>query len=144
MHPFPHRYTASAAAQPQGVVTLSSPGLAHLASTPPPEFDGPEGSWSPETLLAAAVVDCFVLSFRAVARASKYEWADLAVGVEAVLERVDGVTRFTRFTTRARLTVAADADAARGKLLLEKADKVCLITNSLNGEFHLDAEVVTG
>lgn len=144
MHPFPHRYTVSAAAQPQGTVTLASPGLAALASTAPPEFDGPEGNWSPETLLAAAVVDCFVLSFRAVARASKYDWKDLAVDVEAVLERVDGVTRFTRFTTRARLTVAADADAARGKTLLEKAEKVCLVTNSLNGERHLEAEVVAG
>ena len=143
MHPYPHTYRVSAAAQAQGEVTLSSPGLADLASTPPPEFDGPPGYWSPETLLAASVADCFVLSFRAVSRASKYDWTDLAIDVEAVLERVEGTTRFTRFVTRARLTVPAGADAARGQVLLEKAEKVCLITNSLSSESHLEAEVVT-
>lgn len=142
MHPYPHTYSVSAATQAQGEVTLRSRGLADLPSMPPPEFDGPGGYWSPETLLAAAVADCFVLSFRAVARASKFDWTGLDVGVEAVLERVEGVTRFTRFTTRARLTVPAGADAERGRALLEKAEKVCLITSSLNGETHLEAEVV--
>lgn len=142
MHPYPHTYTVSAATQAQGEVALRSQGLADLPSMPPPEFDGPGGYWSPETLLAAAVADCFVLSFRAVARASKFDWTALEAGVEAVLERVEGVTRFTRFTTRARLTVPAGADAERGRVLLEKAERVCLITNSLNGETHLEAEVV--
>ena len=32
---------------------------------------------------------------------------------------------------------------ARGQVLLEKAEKVCLITNSLSSESHLEAEVVT-
>lgn len=143
MHPYPHAYAVSATAQAVGEVTLGSTGLADLPSMPPPEFDGPGGYWSPETLLAAAVADCFVLSFRAVSRASKFDWTGLSVSVEAVLERVDGVTRFTRFTTRARLTVATGTDAARARTLLEKAEKVCLITNSLSGESHLEAEVVT-
>ena len=144
MHPYPHVYTVSAAAQATGEVTLRSPGIADLPSMPPPEFDGPGGYWSPETLLAAAVADCFMLSFRAVARASQFDWTDLSADVEAVLERVDGVTRFTRLTTRARLTVPAGTDAARARTLLEKAEKVCLITNSLNSERHLETEMVTG
>lgn len=142
MHPYPHVYKVSAAARPEGDVTLGSPDLADLSSAPPPEFDGPGGYWSPETLLTAAIADCFVLSFRAVARASKLDWTDLSVNVEAVLERVEGVTRFTRYTTRAQLTVPAGTDEARARLLLEKAEKVCLITSSLNGAGHLEAEVV--
>ncbi len=142
MHPYPHTYTVSAAAQATGEVTLRSQGLADLPSMPPPEFDGPGGYWSPETLLAAAVADCFMLSFRAVARASKLDWIELSASVEAVLERVEGVTRFTRFTTRARLTVPAGTDDARARTVMEKAEKVCLVTNSLNSECHLEAEVV--
>ena len=140
MHPYPHVYKVGLSAAAEGEVTLTSPGLPDLASMPPPEFDGPPGYWSPETLLAAAVADCFVLSFRAVARASKFEWQSLSAEVEGVLERVDGVTRFTRFTTRARL-VAPGADLNRAKMLLEKAEKVCLITNSLNAERHLECDI---
>ena len=35
-------------------ITLPS-GLADMPSMPPPEFDGPPGYWSPETLLASAL-----------------------------------------------------------------------------------------
>jgi len=142
MHPYPHQYKVTVGAPAEGEVTLGSPGLPDLASMPPPEFDGPPGYWSPETLLVASVADCFVLSFRAVARASKFEWQSLSAEVEGVLDRVEGVSRFTRFTTRARLVVAAGTDERRARMLLEKAEKVCLVSNSLVAERHIESEIV--
>ena len=144
MHPYPHLYQVSAAAQPEGQVTLSSEGLPDIATAPPPQFDGPGGVWSPETLLCAAVADCFILTFRAVARASKFEWTGLTCAVEGKLERADGPTRFTGFVTHATLHVPAGADEAKAKLLLEKAEHSCLITNSLNGTRELVTEVLAG
>ncbi len=144
MHAFPHVYKVKVDSAAEGEVRLGAEGLPQLATMPPPEFDGPPGYWSPETLLTAAVADCFVLSFRAIARASKFDWKSLSADVEGVLERVDGVNRFTRFTTRAALVVPAGADAARARMLLEKAEKVCLISNSLTGERHLECEVREG
>lgn len=142
MHPYPHTYRTTATANADGLVTVASPGLPDLASSPPPEFDGPEGHWSPETLLCAAVADCFVLSFRAVARGSKFDWKTLDCRVEGILDRVDGTTRFTRYVTRATLTVPAGTDRARAQQLLEKAEHVCLISNSLNGATELACEIV--
>jgi organic hydroperoxide reductase OsmC/OhrA len=142
MHPYPHVYKVSAAAANEGDVTLSSDGLAEVPSMAPPEFGGPPGYWSPETLLAAAVADCFVLSFRAIARASKFEWKSVSAEVDAILDRVDGVAHFTRFTTRARLVIPAGGDVGRARVLMEKAEKVCLVSNSLKGERHLESEVV--
>mgnify|MGYP003339189807 CR=1 FL=1 len=55
------------------------------------------------SLLCAAVADCFVLSFRAVARASKLDWTHLDCHVEGTLDRAEGTTRFTRYLTRATL-----------------------------------------
>jgi organic hydroperoxide reductase OsmC/OhrA len=142
MHPYPHVYTAAASGRQEGAVALASPGLPEIATAPPPEFGGPGGVWSPETLLCASLADCFVLSFRAIARASKFEWSDLACRVEGVLERVDGVTQFTRYTTVATVTVAAESTIETARRLLEKAEHVCLISNSLRGERTLVAEVV--
>ena len=144
MHPYPHVYKVSVAGPTEGDVALTSPGLPELASQAPPEFDGPAGYWSPETLLVAAVADCFLLSFRAVARASKFEWVHLSAEVEGVLERVEHVTRFTRFTTRARLVVPAGTDAARARSLAERAEKICLVSNSLTAERHIEIELVEG
>jgi organic hydroperoxide reductase OsmC/OhrA len=142
MHPYPHVYIAAANSRPEGITALRSAGLPDIASAPPPEFDGPGGVWSPETLLCASLADCFVLSFRAIARASKLDWNELDCRVEGVLDRVDGVSQFTRYTTYARLELPAEADAAKARKLLEKAEHVCLISNSLRGERVLVAEVV--
>lgn len=142
MHPYPHRYRVQVSAAAEGGVRLAGDGLPELSSMPPPEFDGPGGYWSPETLLVAAVADCFLLSFRAIAKASRFDWHDLSAEVQGLLERIDGVSRFTRFETRARLTVAVGADQARARMLLEKAEKICLISNSLSAARHLECEVI--
>jgi organic hydroperoxide reductase OsmC/OhrA len=141
MHPFPHRYIVNAAARPDGDVPLSSEGMRIIESAPPKEFDGPGNQWSPEGLLTAAVADCFVLGFRAIATASKYAWISLEARTEGTLDRVDGKMRFTRFATHAKLQVPSGADIERAKRLLEKAESACLVANSLSSERHLTLEV---
>ena len=142
MHPFPHRYRVRIGIAPEGEVNLDSEGLPQLRSLPPPEFDGPGGYWSPETLLLAALGDCTMLTFRAIAKASRFEWRELTADVEGVLERVSGNSRFTKITTRVRLVIPAGADAAKARHLLEKSEKGCPISNSLTAEKHLEAEIV--
>jgi organic hydroperoxide reductase OsmC/OhrA len=144
MHPFPHRYVVNAAVRPDGDVPLSAEGVRVIESAPPKEFDGPGNQWSPEGLLTAAVADCFVLGFRAIAHVSKYPWLSLESRTEGTLDRVDGKMRFTRFDTHARLHVPAGADGERAKKLLEKAELSCLVSNSLNSERHLTVEVIVG
>jgi organic hydroperoxide reductase OsmC/OhrA len=142
MHPYPHQYTASAAAGPTGDVAVSSPGLPEITTAPPPEFDGPGGVWSPEVLLCAALADCFILTFRALAKGSKFEWIGLTCRVEGVLDRADGVTQFTRHTTYATLEVAPGSDVAKARALLERSEHKCLVSNSVRGTRSLVAEVV--
>lgn len=144
MHPFPHRYQVAAAAAASGVVRVSAPALPPLETTAPPEFDGPEGHWSPETLLVASVADCYILSFRAVARASRLEWHRLEVDVEGVLDRVEGVTRFVRFVVRPRLEIAPTAAPTLAHGVMDKAKRSCLVTNSLNGECILEPTLSIG
>jgi organic hydroperoxide reductase OsmC/OhrA len=137
MHPFPHHYRAQARGAATGDVTVAAAGLPPIATQPPPEFDGPEGVWSPETLLLASIADCYVLSLRAVARASKLEWISLDVDVAGVLDKVEGVTRFTRFTLTPRLLLPAGTAESAALNVLRKAKSVCLVTNSLHAECEL-------
>lgn len=139
--PLPHTYVATAAGGPEGSVTVASEGLPSLATAAPAEFGGPGDRWSPETLLIASVADCFLLTFRAISRASRLEWQDLQCRVDGVLERLEGVAQFTRFSTRVVLTLAPGMDATKARLLLEKAEHGCLVANSLRGQRTLDAEV---
>ena len=141
MQDLPHHYQVTAVANVAGTVNLSSPGAPDLVSAPPAEFGGPGDQWSPESLLVAAVADCFILSFRAIARASRFEWDSLSCDVEGTLDRVDRVTQFTGFDVTATLHIPAGSDEAKAERLLEKAEQACLITNSLKAESHLEIKV---
>ena len=141
MKPYPHTYSVSADASATGVVSVASPGLPGLDTAPPPEFDGPGGVWSPETLLVAAIADCFILTFRGVSRAAHFDWIKLEAHVDGTLERDSGVTQFVRYTTRAILTVKPNADHAKAQELLKRAEKICLVANSLRGVRALEVQV---
>jgi len=142
MQSFPHHYKVSARADTSGDVSLTSAGLDAIQSAPPAEFGGPGDEWSPETLLTASVAGCFILTFRAIARASRMEWTALDCEVEATLDHTDGPTRFTGFVVRATLSVPEGTDIGKAGRLLEKAEEGCLITNSLVGPARLEAEVI--
>ena len=141
MQPFPHRYEVSAGATATSDVTLESERLPGLTSAAPAEFGGPGDRWSPETLLVGAVADCFVLTFRGIAAKSQLAWTILRCEAVGTLDRVDHVTRFTEVTVRARLQLPDGVDEAKAHRLLEKAERSCLISNSLKATVHLQAEV---
>jgi organic hydroperoxide reductase OsmC/OhrA len=141
MHPYPHTYIAAASAQRSGSVAVRSPQLPTLQTAAPPEFGGPGGVWSPETLLCASLADCFILTFRSVSRAARFEWLQLECRIEGVLERVGQSSRFTRYTTHAHLKLPPGSDIGQARALLERAEHGCLIANSLSGERALQAEV---
>ncbi len=139
--PYPHHYTVVCSGGPEADLNLTSHGLPPLGVAPPEEFGGPGDQWSPENLVAGAVASCFALTFRAVAAASKLEWTSLSCSAKGVLDRKDGIARFTEFHLEVEL-ISSDEEARAGRLI-EKAEKNCLITNSLNVETALNFTVVT-
>lgn len=144
MHPFPHRYLVSSTASPDGDIVLESEGLPELATVTPPEFDGPGGKWSPETLLVASVADCFVLTFRGIAKASKMPWSRVSAECVGTLERPDRVTQFTRFDLSATLVLPPDVSEEQARRILTRAEETCLVTRSLKAETHLAIEIERG
>lgn len=142
MQDLPHLYSASASVKGDEDIALKSAGLPVLTTAAPAEFGGPGDRWSPETLLVGAVADCFVLTFKAVARAAKFPWVALSCHVEGTLDRIDRATQFTSFTVQARLHAPHGADKQAAERLLEKAERACLITNSLKAPCQLHVEVV--
>ena len=141
MQAFPHRYTAKAFASSDSEIKLESAELPTIESAPPVEFGGPGNQWSPETLLVAAVADCFLMTFKAIARASGFSWESLTCEVEGVLNRVDRVTQFTDFTVHVLLYVESESNDTTAKRLLHKAEENCLITNSLSANVYLDIHI---
>jgi organic hydroperoxide reductase OsmC/OhrA len=143
MQDLPHIYKVSADADSNSAVIVSSEGVPSLETAGPVEFGGPGDVWSPEELFVAALADCFVLTFRAMARASKLEWTSISCKASGTLDKVDKVTQFTRFDMNAALTVPPGIDEGKAERLMQRAERHCLITNSLKAGTTLDATVTT-
>jgi len=107
----------------------------------PPEFQGIPGVWNPEHFFTSAIATCFITTFQAIASFSKFGFAGLEVYVEGTVEKVEGGFKFTQVTVRPKLTVANEADRERGRRLLEKSEKACLISRSLQSEIILEPDV---
>ena len=69
-------------------------------------------------------------------------WQAVDCRVEGTLDRVDGVAQFSKFKTVVGLTVAPGTDVAKARTLVEKAEHICLIANSLKGARELEMSVV--
>ena len=144
MQNYPHHYQVQTTADYEGDVSVNSHGLDTIVSAPPQEFGGPGDRWSPETLLVAAVANCFVLSFRAVAKGFDLAWSSIDCEVEGVLDRVEKNVKFTEFHIQANLCITAEEDREKALKLLSKAEAICLITSSLKAESHLKKEISVG
>ena len=141
MKPLPHRYAVRIAGGPLGRATLASSGVPDLETAAPADFGGPGDAWSPEQLLLASVEACFLLTFRAIAQASRIEFASLAIDAEGIVDRAGGGMRFTEIVLRPRLTLPAAADTARVRRALEKAEASCLVAASLSTPIRLEVDI---
>jgi organic hydroperoxide reductase OsmC/OhrA len=92
--------------------------------------------------LIAAVADCFLLSFRGVARANQFTWTSLECAVEGTLNRIEGKTHFTHIVLRATLRAPEGTDHAKAGRLLERAEHVCLVSNSLVAQRRIETTVL--
>lgn len=90
--------------------------------------------------MTAAIADCFVLTFQAMAKASKLNWLSLDCDVQGRLDKLAGKTRFVSFEIFAQLRVPEDASETVAKRLLDKAEENCLISNSLATDIEVTLE----
>jgi len=122
---------------------LESPGLAPLQVASPPEFHGHEGVWTPEHYFVAAVNSCFMTTFLAIAEMSKLEFVSFDCKAVGKLEKVEGIgLQITEVIVRPKLVIRHDKDLERAQRILEKAEKNCLISNSIKSSVRLQAELV--
>ena len=121
---------------------LSASALPRLHVDAPPEFQGHGGAWTPEHLFVGAVNSCFMTTFLAIAENSKLEFVSFKSAAEGKLEKREGEgLSITEITLRPKLTIRNPHDAARAARILEKAEKHCLISNSVKTEIHLTPEI---
>jgi organic hydroperoxide reductase OsmC/OhrA len=118
---------------------LSVSGLPTLEVATPLEFDGLEGFWSPEHYFVAAVNSCVMTTFLAIAHLSKLEYESYEAQATGKLDKPEGQgLQFTEITIRPKLVISHNRDLERAGRILQKAEKQCLISNSIKAVVRLE------
>ena len=139
-----HDYTVNVTGTGPKTGTIGSPEdeLPDLEVASPPEFGGPGRAWSPEHLFVASVATCLMTTFRAIAAASNLEvvdYSDDASG-KLVFDR-DRLYRIESITLKPHVVVSDRTMVEKAKHLLEKAERACLISRSVNSRVAMEATV---
>ncbi|MFA7381682.1 MAG: OsmC family protein [Bacteroidia bacterium] len=123
--------------------TMKAPGInEHITVATPPEFNGGmHGIWSPEHLFTAAVNSCFMTTFLAVAEFSKFEYIDFECKSRGILTKADGRYAMTHVELEPTLTVSNEEDREKAERILVKAEKACLISNSIKSTTSLKINI---
>lgn len=123
---------------------ISSPELDNsIKVATPPEFPkGIEGVWSPEHLLTASVVSCFMTTFLSIAENSKLVFDDFACAAKGKLEKVEGKYLMTEIILEPILKINKDANAARAERILHKSEAACLISNSIKSKITMIPTII--
>ena len=97
----------------------------------PPEFGGPEGTWTPEDLLAASIASCLLTSTLFFLDRAKIARSRCEVSAVATMEKTASGLAFSGIeaTVSVALDDPAQSDAARRAA--ELAEKNCPVSKSL-------------
>jgi organic hydroperoxide reductase OsmC/OhrA len=112
----------------------------------PKEFGGPGGEWTPEHFLAASVSSCVMATFLSIAQASKLDVKSYGSTAVCSMEKGEGGYRITGVALDVRIAVGAEKDRDRAQRMLEKAEKLCPVSNAIQPgvTFQGTVEVATG
>ena len=137
MEKLPHIYTVSLN-QEDRLIRTRSEQAPELLGGAPPQFGGSPENWSPETLLLASIGQCLFLTFVAICRAQNLDFWDYQSQVDGKLEKTKEGLKFTGATIKVSLN---SSDQEKAKILLKKAEKNCLVTNSLSFPVNLEEQI---
>lgn len=138
MEKLPHFYKVSAECDgSETPVTVTSGASNALLSGAPKQFGGSGEHWSPEDFFVAAVADCFVLTFKAIARGKKLPWHSVKCEATGTLDRVDGKTMFTTIDIRCSLVIEGD-EIEKARDILQQSEQQCLVTNSIASKINFE------
>jgi organic hydroperoxide reductase OsmC/OhrA len=121
---------------------LRAAALAPISLGAPPEFNGREGTWSPEHLFVASVNGCFMLTFVTIAENSKIALFSYSSTAQGKLEKVPGGGyQITEIVIKPTVVLASAQDLTRVPRILEKAKENCFITSSIKSAVKVEPQV---
>ncbi len=113
-----------------------------IAASAGASFGGNPTLWTPEDLLCAAVANCHMLTFLALAAKARLDVRRYDGNANAELDTDVKPAHVTRVTLNPTIRVAPGTDHEKVRLMFEKAHKYCFIAQSVKSEIVLDPVIL--
>jgi len=139
-----HTYITSLNWQSERKGSLAADGLPTLAVATPPEFEGHAGFWSPEHLFVAAAEVCLMSTFLAFANRASFTFQSYSSTATGLLEKTKEGLVITEITIKPRIVVTSAEAIVEAEKLIERAEKYCIVSNSMKTHVKLVSEVTVG
>ena len=137
-----HHYKTKVKWEEGRIGTLSSPTLDSFKVATPPEFPkGVPNTWSPEHLFVASINICLMTTFVAIADNSKLEFESFECDGVGKLEKVDGKFMISEVELNPIVKIKYDKDKERAERIINKAENLCLISNSAKSKIILNPQI---
>lgn len=111
-------------------------------ATPPPFAGGMPEIWSPEHLFTAAVASCLMTTFLAIAENSKLQFKSFFCDAKGKLEQIEGKYLMTEIILNPIVQIEDDSQKDKTQRILEKAERACLISNSIKSKITFNPRVI--
>ncbi len=105
----------------------------------PPEFGGHEDIISPEDLFVSSANVCYMTTLLGTVKNMGVELISYESSAEGILETVDKMKIFTKIIIRPR--IKAKETEAKIRLILNHAEKRCLVANSMKTQVIIEPEI---
>lgn len=122
--------------------TATAPGKLPIPVSSAAEFAGDVLRWNPEDLLGAALANCHMLTFLALAAKAKVEVKAYEDQAESILDTVDKVTSVATIRLRPTIRVAPGTSLSKVSDLFHKAHKYCFVANSIKSKVVMEPRIV--
>jgi peroxiredoxin-like protein len=112
-------------------------------ATPPQFPGGMPGVWSPEHLFTAAVSSCLMTTFLAIAENFKLKFETFSCSAKGKLEQNEGSWAMTEVILFPVVKIADESQNDLARKVLQRAEKACLISNSIKSKVTVEATIQT-
>ncbi len=138
-----HTFTTNVQWTVQRKAVLSSPSLPPIEVGSPSYFPGGhEGIWSPEHLYTASAEICLLNTFLLLAEKTRFPFIGYKSEAEGTMETTENGLLMTKILIKPKVVVASPELQKKALSLLEKAEKFCLISNSMKTTVTIEPAIV--
>lgn len=109
----------------------------------PPEMDGPGVGTNPDEMLLGAAATCYIITLAAMIERTELPLKEMAHEAEGIVDVTNGIITYKKIIHKPIVVLtdaATERDYKKLRVLVEKAEKSCMISRAIQGNVELELQ----